>query len=236
MTEQYFKWHSPYLGHGFQMLVFGERGMPVVLFPTSMGSYTEYRDRGMVEAAHWFVQQGLIRIYCPDSINGESWYNAGVAPSVRVLNHTRYEETILREVVDRARQETGYDRVVMAGCSFGGYHAANFSFRHPEMVRYLFTMSGLFDISFRLDGYYDDSVYFNNPVDYMGDNEDPGLWEMGIVLGAAETDICRGDNERFSGLLTTKGIPHWLDIQPGTTHDWPTWREMFPRYLARIAS
>lgn len=234
MTEQYIKWHSPYLGRSFQMLVFGDRGMPVVLFPTSMGSYVEHKHRGMVDAAHWFVRQGLVKIYCPDSIDAESWYDSGVAPSVRVYNHTRYDALILKEVVVRAQEETGYERVVMAGCSFGGYHAANFAFRHPELVSYMFSMSGLFDISFRMDGYYDDHVYYNNPVDFMVGNEDPKLWEMGIVLGVAETDICRSDNERFSGLLSSKGIPHWLDIMPGTTHDWPTWLEMFPRYLGQI--
>ena len=33
----------------------------------------------------------------------------------------------------------------------------------------------------------------------------------------------------FSALLTTKGIPHELDVWGGDmTHDWPTWRAMLP--------
>ncbi len=124
--------------------------------------------------------------------------------------------------------------VAVAGCSFGGYHAANFAFRHPELVSYLFSMSGLFDIRSRTDGHYDDNVYFNNPMDYMPDNAHPDLWRMGIVLGAAETDVSRGQNEQFSGILQQKSIQHWLDVRPNSVHDWPVWREMLPHYLSLL--
>ena len=95
-------------------------------------------------------------------------------------------------------------------------------------------MSGVFDIRSFTDGYYDDNVYFNNPVDFIPGATDPALWQLGIVLGTAEHDICRGQNEWMSRLLAAKSIPHWLDIRPGREHDWPVWKEMFPQYLALI--
>jgi esterase/lipase superfamily enzyme len=57
---------------------------------------------------------------------------------------------------------------------------------------------------------------------------------MGIILGVADNDICRDQNERLSGILNQKGISHWLDIRPNATHDWPVWKEMFPHYLSKI--
>ncbi len=214
------------------MLVFGDRGIPLILFPTSMGTYYENKDRGMIDAAGWFVDNGIVKIYCPDSIDAESWYNNDVGPAIRAYNHTCYDNLIGNEIVEKAVQETGAHRVAVAGCSFGGYHAANFAFRHPGRVSHLFSMSGAFDIRSRTDGYFDDNVYFNNPVDYLPDDNDPHLWEMAIVLGTAENDICRGQNEELSKLLTGKGIPHWLDIRPDAVHDWPVWREMLPHYLS----
>ena len=37
----------------------------------------------LVESASWFVEQGLIQIYCPDSINELSWYNKEIHPADR---------------------------------------------------------------------------------------------------------------------------------------------------------
>jgi esterase/lipase superfamily enzyme len=132
------------------------------------------------------------------------------------------------------QHETGHDRIAAAGCSFGGYHAANFAFRHPGITGYCFSMSGIFDIRDFVDGYYDDNVYFNNPVDFIPGAHDAGLWKMGIVLGTAEWDSCRSQNELMSGQLAAKNIGHWLDIRPNRSHDWPVWREMFPHYLSML--
>ncbi len=234
LTENYYKWHSPRIGRDFEMLVFGEGGFPLILFPTSMGRYYESKDRGLIEAVGWFVRNGLVKVYCPDGLDILTWYNKNAHPAERAHNHILYDELIREEVLPRAVAETGYQRVAVAGCSFGGYHAANFAFRHPELVAYLFSMSGLFDIRSRTDGHYDDNVYFNNPMDYMPDNAHPDLWRMGIVLGAAETDVSRGQNEQFSGILHQKSIQHWLDVRPNAVHDWPVWREMLPHYLSLL--
>lgn len=234
MTENYYKWHSPNLGKEFEMLVFGDSGYPLLLFPTSMGRYYESKDRGLIDAIRWFIEEGRVKVYCPDSIDASSWYNKSIEPAHRAYNHTCYDKLLMEEVLPRIEAETGRQRIAVAGCSFGGYHAANFAFRHPDKVSYLFSLSGIFDIKPRLDGYYDDQVYFNNPADYMPDNEDTDLWRMGIVLGAADTDVSRPQNEQFSRVLAAKNITHWLDIRPNTLHDWPVWREMLPHYLSLI--
>lgn len=232
LTENYHKWHSAHIDRDFEMLVFGDSGYPLILFPTSMGRYYESKDRGLIDSVAWYVNNGHVKIYCPDGIDTSSWYNKQISPAERAVNHMRYDAVILNEVIPRAMEETGHHRVAIAGCSFGGYHAANFAFRHPELVSYLFSMSGLFDISSRVDGYYDDNVYYNNPMDFMPDNNHPDLWKMGIVLGSAERDVTLAQNEQFSRILSGKQIQHWLDVRQNTVHDWPVWREMLPHYLS----
>lgn len=234
MKEEYIKWYSHNLSHDFEMLVFGHSGVPMILFPTSMGRYYEAKDFKMIESIQWFIDEGRIKAYCVDSIDALSWYNKGVHPEERVKNHIWYDRLILEEVCGMARQETGYAKVISAGCSFGGYHAVNFAFRHPWLVSHVFSMSGAFDMRAQLDGFYNDDVYFNNPVDYIPNDNNPELWNMRIILGTSDRDICRADNERLSDILGQKGMGHWLDMRHNAGHDWPVWREMLPQYLSEL--
>jgi esterase/lipase superfamily enzyme len=82
IKEEFYKWHSPSLDRDIQMLVFGHAGQPVILFPTSKGSYYQNKDQGMIEAARWFVETGKVKIYCPDSVDADSWYNRSIPTTV----------------------------------------------------------------------------------------------------------------------------------------------------------
>jgi esterase/lipase superfamily enzyme len=234
MKEEYFKWHSPHIGRDIEMLTYGHAGYPVIIFPSTMGRYYESKDFKLIESVRWFVENGLVRLYCPDSIDRLSWYNREVHPSVKVLNHIQYDKLIRWEIIETIRNHTGSPRVAVSGASFGGFHAANFAFRHPDVVSHLFSMSGAFDIRMFMNGYFDDNVYFNNPVDYLPGLNHPDLWRMKIILGTSEWDICRPANEQLSGILRGKGVDHWLDMRGWVQHDWPLWREMFPHYLSMI--
>lgn len=234
MTENHHKWHSGIIGREFELLVFGHAGYPLLLFPTSMGKYYENKDFGLIEAVRPWIESGKIRIYCPDSLDRDSWYNKHIHPRDRVLNHILYENLIMQEIVPRMQHESQQARIAVAGCSFGGYHALNLAFRHPDLVSCVFSMGGAFDIKNQLDGYYDDQVFFNNPPDYLPNLHHPDLWKMGIVLGSSEYDFCLPQNVEMHRMLQAKNIASWLDIRPGYHHDWPVWQQMFPEYVGLI--
>ena len=234
MKEDYIRWYSHSLGMDVEMLVYGHAGYPVIIFPTTMGRYYESKDFQLIESARWFVEQGLIQLYCPDSIDRYSWYNKSIHPADRVKNHDLYDRFIHDELVHNIRVQKSLPKVAVAGASFGGYHAANFAFRHPESVSHMFSMSGAFDIKSFVDGHYDNNVYFHNPVDYLPGSSHPELWNMNIVLGVGEWDICLDANQRLSQILASKGINHWYDLRRWAKHDWPIWRDMFPHYLSLI--
>ncbi len=234
MKESYYKWYSQQLSSDIEMLVFGDRGYPVILFPTSMGRYYEYKDFGFIDTVSWFVNEGLVKIYCIDSIDHLSWYNTNVHPAERVKNHNWYDLMVYHELAPWAMQETGLPKVCVAGCSFGGYHAANFGFKHPDKVSHIFSMSGAFNRKNQLDGFYNEDTYFNNPPDFLPDSNQAELWQQKIILGTAEHDFCKASNMELSAILNQKNINHWLDIRPNATHDWPIWKEMFPHYLSLI--
>jgi esterase/lipase superfamily enzyme len=235
MNREYHKWYSPAIGRDMELLVFGLGGTPYLVFPTSMGRFFDYENRGMIDAIRSKCESGEVQTFCVDSVDSESWYNKSAHPRDRVLRHNQYERYITDEVVPFIRNRNP-GSLGATGCSFGGFHAANLAFRHPDVVAHMVSMGGAFDTKQFLDGYYDDNCYFNCPVDYLPGMNDPWYLDryarMRIVLATGETDICLGENRRLGDILTAKGVPHWLDIWgDGAGHDWPWWQAMARKFL-----
>lgn len=216
------------------MLVYGHWGYPVIVFPTTMGRFYEARDFQLVDAARELIQAGRIKLFCIDSIDRDSWYAKHLHPAVRVQNHNWYDRMVNEELVPMLQAECKVDKVGVAGCSFGGYQALNFAFRHPDRVAHLFTMGAAFDIKSFLDGYYDENVYFNNPPDFMPNAHNDHFYRMNIILGTSAYDFCKPSTVQMSEILYRKGIAHRLDVRPWGEHDWPVWRQQFPDFLNSI--
>jgi esterase/lipase superfamily enzyme len=102
-------------------------------------------------------------------------------------------------------------------------------------------MSGSYDVRSWFDGYFDDNVYFNNPVQYLSNLEDdyylPRLRQSKAIViltgqGAYEAPE---RSRQLSAILHAKGIPHTLDVWGhDVDHDWPWWRKMLPFWLDRL--
>ena len=220
------------------MLVFGHSGLPVVLFPTAQDKYYIYKDNGLINSVSNLIEEGRIKVYCPDGIDSDSWFNYSIHPSDRVKTYMGYENVILHDVIEYAMYETEREKVILGGCGFGGYHAVNFAFKHPDKVDAIISLGGFFDIKRFIWGYYDDNCYFNNPPDYMPNLEDP--WYLGkigamkIILGTGEWDPNLDENKRLSATLHQKDIGFLLDIKQSSGGDWGWWRESFPEYVNRV--
>lgn len=219
-----------------ELLVFGQGGVPVLVFPTSMGRFFDYENRGMIETVRDKYENGQLQAFCLDSVDAESWYNKGAHPAQRAARHADYDRYVVDEVIPFTRARNGSSDLAATGCSFGGYHAMNLALRHPGLVTHCISMGGAFDIHQFLDGYYDDNCYFNCPPDFLPTLTDQQILEryrgMRIVLATGENDMCAGENRRMSGILTAQGIPHLLDIwEDGAGHDWPWWRQMTAKFF-----
>jgi esterase/lipase superfamily enzyme len=237
MMRTYHRWFSQSLHRDMEMLVFGHGGAPVVVFPSSMGAFFEYEDRGMVAAVGDKVERGALQLFCVSSVDGESWYNRHVHPRHRIDRHLHYERYVLDDVVPLVRHfNPQHNGIGVSGCSFGAYHAMTLALRHPEIFTSCVTMGGRYDITSFLDGFEDTDGYLLSPLQFLPGLEDPRYLEPirrnKFVLATGEWDICRGANEEFSGVLHAKGIPHALHIWgDGSKHDWPDWRPMAAAYL-----
>jgi esterase/lipase superfamily enzyme len=236
MNREYLKNYSQELHRDMEALVFGHAGTPLVVFPTSMGKFFEYEDRGMIGALAGQIDAGELQVFCPDAVDTESWYNRHVHPRIRIMRHLQYERYILNEFVPFIRWKNQTPRLAVTGCSFGGYHAMNFTLKHPDVVTHCVSMSGAFDIHQFLDGYYDEDCYFNCPPDYLPNMSDDWFLsryrQIKFVLATGEWDICLDQNIKFARIMENKAIPVWLDIWGNhTMHDWPYWQPMAAKYF-----
>ena len=236
MHRVYEKWFSLSLGREMEMLVFGHAGLPVVVFPTSCGRFFEFEDRGMVDALGAKLNEGRLRLFCVDSVDGESWYNRDVPPRWKIARQLQYQAYVMNEVLPYVRLGSHGHPVVTAGCSFGAYHAANLALKHPDVFSGFLAMGGAFDVSSFLHGYHDEDVYFNMPPQYVHHMSDPWFLDRyrngTYVLATGEWDICRGNNERMAEVMRSRGIPVKLDVWGWhSKHDWPDWRLMVQEYL-----
>ncbi len=106
---------------------YGNSGKPMMAFPSSGGRFFEYEDFKMIDACRPFIDQGLIQVFTPDSIDRESWLDDDVWPGDRAYRHNLYDAYIVEEFVPYIKQKTGYDgKLIATGCSMGGFHSANF--------------------------------------------------------------------------------------------------------------
>lgn len=237
MNREYHKWYSHNLGRDMELLVFGHAGIPVIVFPTSLGAYFEYEDRGMIGSLADRIEAGLLQFYCVSSVDAESWYNKQAHPYWRVKRHMQYERYLLDEVLPLIRLKNPSRRLATTGCSFGAYHAMNFALRHPDIVTDCITMGGAFDIKQFLNGWYGEDAYFNNPPDFLPNLGDHNILEqmraMNIILVTGEHDQCWQNNEALAAIFRAKSIPHQLFVWGDRTgHDWPWWQRMARVYFA----
>jgi esterase/lipase superfamily enzyme len=218
-----------------ELLIFGHAGARVLLFPTSMGRFYEWEDRGMMGVVQRELDNGSLQVYCVDSVDAESWYARWKHPGGRVWRHIQYENYLLHEVLPLSQQKNGNPFLITLGASFGAYHAVNFALRFPHLVGRAIGLSGIYDISRWLDGYHDENVYFQNPVDYIRNENDhwrlEALRRLDIILAVGREDGLYGNNEYLSGLLWQKNIGNALRVWDGWSHDWPYWMQMMRLYM-----
>jgi len=237
MRRDYIKWYSPSLHKDMELLAFGDRGFPIVVFPTSGGRFHEYEDRGMIAAVAPKIERGELQVFCVDTVSGESWYNRQAQPSDRVDRENAYDAYLVREFAPFVSQRTSWPQMGATGCSLGAYYAINFALRHPDLVTYAVSMSGGFDIPKRfLDGYYDQNAYFHSPLDYLPNTHDAWYLERFrrnyYVLAVGNADPLFDQNVKLAHEFGVKQIPHMLDVWDGFGHDWPWWHSMAAKFFA----
>ena len=161
-------WFSHNLNMEMPLVAYGHAGYPLLMFPTAAADYLEYERFYLVDAIKYFIENGLIRAYSINSVNKYSLLNRQSHPAWKVEMLSRYDRYIMDEVLPLIRNECGDDaKPLTTGASLGAFLAANTYFKHSDNFRGTIAMSGSYDIYNYLESFYDENVYFNNPMMYL---------------------------------------------------------------------
>lgn len=139
--------------------IYGQDGQGVLVFPSQNQAFYEWEDNGMVEALSPMIEAGYIHLICCDSIDSETWSvvddNLDRQHDYLSLieRHENWYNYVIEELIPEVNNG---ERLVVTGCSMGGYHAGNIFFRRPDLFDTLISLSGLFHADYFFPG-FDDS-------------------------------------------------------------------------------
>lgn len=242
MNREHHKWFSKNLQRDMELLIFGHGGRAVVLFPTRMARFYDYENWGIIESLRFKIDSGRLQLFCVDSVDRESFYNDGVFPSVRIDRHLQYEQYLIDEVIPLIRQKNNNISIETAGFSMGAYHAVNLAMKYPHIFTKTVGISGRYDLTNSigvykdlLNGYHNEKIYFNMPIQYLANLEDATLLrqlrQMEVILAVGEADPFLFANRQLSSLLCEKGIRNEFHTWESDAHRPYFWRKMAPIYI-----
>ena len=174
MNIKYYKEYSHHLNRDMEFKVYGHSGQPILIFPCQDGRFYDFENFKMVDTVSDLIEDGVIQLFCCDSMDEESWSAFDKNPRQRILSHERWYHYIVDELVPRILQinyeidKNHYiNGIFTAGCSMGAAHAANFLFRNPDTFKATIALSGYYDSNLFFGDYCDDLVYKNAPIKYI---------------------------------------------------------------------
>lgn len=239
MHREIHQWHSPRLNKNMEVAVYGHYGFALLMFPTAAADYLEYERFRVIDSITPWIESGKVKVFSINSINNESWLNRHMEPRHKAIRHQQFNAYVADEVVPFIHMQCqGLVPIITTGASFGALHAANTLFRRPDLITGCIAISGAYDLKDYTDGYWDEDVYFNSPLDYLPNLNDEGVLNQLRAkqhihfVGGRGAYEAPESAEAVGRVLASKGIPHEIDLWGAdVNHDWPWWRKMLPHYL-----
>ncbi|MGH9894173.1 MAG: esterase family protein, partial [bacterium] len=127
------RWYSPRVGQDVNLARWGTFGTPLLVFPTAGGDFEEIERFHLVRSLQPLIDEGRIKVYSVDSLNGRAFLTGGDAHEVgRMMS--AFDAVIRNEVVPaiRADCQSPSIEIVTAGASIGAFNALEVLCRYPE--------------------------------------------------------------------------------------------------------
>jgi esterase/lipase superfamily enzyme len=235
-------WYSERLEKEVNVVRWGEIGTPVLFFPTAAADAEECERFHMVTALEDLLADGRIKLYSVDSVAGNAWLKEDNSSAAASHVQNLFDGFIYHELVPAIRSDCQDDEVeiIATGPSIGAFNALAAICRHPDVFSKAICMSGTYDLSKFLEGPVTDEYFRSSPLHFLPTLEDGALLEqlrerfILLTHGGGRWEEPQ-QSWRAAEALGARGIPNRVDDW-GTDydHDWPTWREMLPRYLDEL--
>ena len=236
-------WHSSRLGREVSVVRWGTFGTPVLLFPTAGGDAEEIERFHVIDSLSELLAEGRIKVYSIDSVAGRTWIEGDGSDAYRAHVQSQFHDFIRHEVVPAIRTDCQSKDigVIAAGASIGAFNAVSVLCRYPDAFTHAVGLSGTYDLTRFLDGPGTSDFYFSSPLHFLPRLEGPLLDTLRhrfVLLASGQGRAENiGESWRMAEMLGSRGIPNRVDAWGEEwNHDWPTWRRMFPQYLAECAA
>lgn len=248
MEVQYFNEYSPALGRNMEVKVYGHAGRPVLFIPCQDGRFFDFENFRMTDVWAPYIESGKCMVFSIDTMDIETWSNAGEDPSWRIERHEQWVRYItdemvpfMRGMVNERNGWDGYPGVVVTGCSLGATHAATLFLRRPDLFDGLLALSGIYTASYGFGDYMDERVYNNSPVDFLENMSPDHPWIERYNNSKAIIVVGQGDWEmpdttfRLKDVCERKGIRIWFDVWGyDVKHDWDWWYRQVGYHLPHL--
>ena len=240
MTKLKTSWFSHRLGQDVTVTRWGTYGTPVLFFPTAAADAEEVERFLMVRALQPLLEAGKVKLYSVDSVAGQALLAGKPAHEVGRVQ-SQYDGYVYHELVPAIRadcQSPGIE-IVATGPSIGAFNALSVVCRHPDVFSRAICMSGTYDITKWMNHQVVEDHYFSSPLHFLpglGEGEQLTRLRQRFVLLTHGTGRWEDPQQswRVAEVLGKKGIPNRVDAWDGRDHDWPTWRDMLPKYLGEL--
>ena len=239
MVREEISWFSPNLDKEMHIIIYGQGGMPILVFPTQNSKCRNFEDFGMIDQIADYIENERIQLFAVDSVDEESWSPKDWDPVWRADRQEQFYRYIMDEVIPFMRSRN--DRAPAAvGCSMGANHTLISFLRRPELFCGIIALSGVYDTAFFFDGAMNATLYDNSPELFLpnmpADHPYISLYnERRMILcsgqGAWEEDSAR-TLRNLENIFREKGIHAWCDFWGyDVNHDWPWWFKQMRYFL-----
>ncbi|MEM8949781.1 MAG: alpha/beta hydrolase-fold protein [Pseudomonadota bacterium] len=232
------RWYSPRLEQEVSLVRWGHVGQPVLLLPTAGGDAEEAERMHLIAALGGLLEAGRIKVYACDSVAGRA-----LAAKTGSIEHRwwllkQFGEYVAHEAVPAIHVDCGGPmEVIAAGASIGAFNAVSVLCRYPHLFQAAIGMSGSYDLERLFGSAGNEDYYFAAPIAFLPNLEDDVLLDrlrsrfVLLTFGQGRWEH-PDDSWRMADVLGAKGIPNRVDTWGAEhDHDWPTWRQMLPKYL-----
>jgi esterase/lipase superfamily enzyme len=233
-------WYSERMKREATMVRWGVTGQPVLIFPTAGGDCEEIERFHLIRVLDPLISAGRIKVYSCDSVAGEAMMKQEGTPAHRMWLLNQFHQYIRHEVVPAIRTDCKSDDIPIwtTGASIGAFHSVAVTCRWPNVFHRALGMSGTWNIVrfFQSDNKYTGDYFVSSPLQFVPTLSGMHLDELRkrFILMATGEGRAENINESWTMARTLggQGVPNRVDSWgPEWHHDWPTWRNMLPKYL-----
>lgn len=242
MTDkQTSRWYSNRVESDVSVVRWGYWGKPMIVFPTAGGDAEEVERMWLIDAVGEYLDAGRVKVYSCDSVAGAAMLRGEGSARYRAAMLNGFQEFVRYEMIPAIRTDCASDDItVMAtGASIGAFNAMALLCRYPDVVTHAVGLSGTYDLARFMSGDGGEDLFLATPMYFLPGLDGPQLDVLRRRLAIFASGEGRweniGESWSLAGVMGSKGIPNRVDSWGSDyDHDWMTWREMLPRYLAEL--